>query len=219
MFLCLGIENSSAWFQPTVFQCRVEEPGLHIFRNTWSKIWNCAKKGSPSSTAKNRIYIQNDSLFMKLWKGFFLVLIIVLCILYSRVVRVECWHPFRHLSWRKCSLRTRRASTQAQGAFVSDSHLWFWPDESEHSLSSRNHSLLLFTANYTTLRSAEPLLTTELWILEWTVLLRQTTNFFLSNPLLRSLTPSTGARRKYLVFALAEILWRAGQEERATVAV
>uniref|UniRef100_A0A3P8W6A8 Ubiquitin carboxyl-terminal hydrolase MINDY n=1 Tax=Cynoglossus semilaevis TaxID=244447 RepID=A0A3P8W6A8_CYNSE len=35
----------------------------------------------------------------------------------------------------------------------------------------------------------------------------------------RSLTPSTGARRKYLVFALAEILWRAGQEERATVAV
>ncbi|KAG7493458.1 hypothetical protein JOB18_009233 [Solea senegalensis] len=40
-----------------------------------------------------------------------------------------------------------------------------------------------------------------------------------SNASLQSLTPSSSARRKCLVLALAEILWRAGKEKRATVAV
>lgn len=79
-----------------------------------------------------------------------------------------------------------------------------------------NH-LDAFHRHYFTSRHAVYLLlNNELWI----VALTEVTCFFLKcNFVLRKLRISSATRRKCLVKAVAEILWRAGEEKQAVIAM
>lgn len=190
----LGIKNTSSWIQPKLFQYWVEESGFHILRHAWPPIWDCAEKGD-----FNQAGCLNCFYFHRLY--------LIVALNFLREVLVEFWRLFKPLFLRNCCLKALRAVPRA----CSKSPFSSWHEPAStlfQSLSKAVTShggmmfskwLLYFSFNRTITRE----------------LLAQM-RFF--SPF-RRLRPSNSIRRKCLVLALAEILWRAGEEKQATVAM